>query len=175
MSITVKCGQCGTEFQSRKWEVENGLGKFCSRSCSVTYQNKAYPREWHRVCAQCGSGFLAKSSNDHWCGVTCQIKHFTPTTVHGGCMEWTGVINKAGYGVYSRGDVQFRAHRTAWEIANNSKAPKGLFIIHRCDNRKCVNPKHLRVGTHQDNMDDMTSRGRQFKGPRVRAVERRGK
>lgn len=73
----------------------------------------------------------------------------------GNCWEWTGGVNRKGYGQY-RGK---RSHRFAWEVYNG-KVPDGLFVLHKCDNRKCCNPSHLFLGTHYDNMEDMKSKNR---------------
>ena len=51
-------------------------------------------------------------------------------------------------------------HRLAWEAHNAEPIPDGMFILHSCDNPLCFNPSHLRLGTHQENMNDMTSRNR---------------
>lgn len=56
-----------------------------------------------------------------------------------------------------------RAHVVAWELANERPCPKGLVIRHSCDNRLCVNPNHLSLGTQADNMRDKVERGRQAK------------
>lgn len=76
-----------------------------------------------------------------------------------GCWEYTGVTGEGGYGYVRRRPRQLRAHRYAWELVNGS-VPDGMFVCHRCDNRKCCNPDHLFLGTHRDNMDDMIGKGR---------------
>ncbi len=68
---------------------------------------------------------------------------------------WTGTIDRLGYGRFG-GKL---AHRFAWMFANGP-IPAGSSILHSCDNRWCVNPRHLRPGTHLDNMKDMAVRGR---------------
>lgn len=52
------------------------------------------------------------------------------------------------------------AHRFSWEIAHNQPIPKGIHILHKCDNPPCVNPDHLFIGTPSDNMRDMATKGR---------------
>jgi hypothetical protein len=70
-----------------------------------------------------------------------------------------------GYGqIHSSGRTAY-AHRVAWERANGP-IPDGEFVLHDCDNRRCVNPAHLRLGSFQDNMDDMTGKLRHAHGAR---------
>ncbi len=76
-----------------------------------------------------------------------------------GCWLWTSALNDAGYGDYRTIRTR-RAHRLSWEIYNGP-IPKGMHILHRCDLPCCVNPRHLFLGNHQDNMDDMNAKGRQ--------------
>jgi HNH endonuclease len=76
-----------------------------------------------------------------------------------GCWNWIGAIRTTGYGVIKRGSRGLQAHRAAWEIFIGT-IPDGMLILHSCDNQRCVNVAHLRVGTHLDNMRDMVERGR---------------
>lgn len=80
-----------------------------------------------------------------------------------GCWEWTGHLDKDGYGTISYGphgaQVKVRAHRWAYErwVA---PIPEGLLVCHRCDNPPCVNPDHLFTGTQSDNVRDSVQKGR---------------
>lgn len=78
------------------------------------------------------------------------------------CWEWQAGTTKFGYGEVAVNKVRFLAHRYAWFLTHG--VIPNLFILHSCDNPKCVNPKHLREGTDQDNSDDKVSRDRQPKG-----------
>jgi HNH endonuclease len=79
------------------------------------------------------------------------------------CVEWTGPIRKDGYGYLNRSGKRQYAHRVAWQ-ERYGLIPNGLFVCHTCDNRKCVNPGHLFLGTIQDNTADMVKKNRQVKG-----------
>lgn len=73
------------------------------------------------------------------------------------CWLWLGTISKTtGYGRYS---ANVDAHRVAYEVAHGP-IPKGMHVLHSCDNRPCCNPGHLRAGTRLDNMADMRNRRR---------------
>ncbi len=79
------------------------------------------------------------------------------------CWEWGGYLDGKGYGAHwvkAEGKM-LRAHHVAYFIAYGIR-PK--YILHECDNRKCVNPSHLAEGTHQENMRDASARGR-YSGP----------
>ena len=80
-----------------------------------------------------------------------------------GCWHWRGAAERSGYGSFRfRGRAQ-RAHRVSWVLTNGTIA-EGMHVLHRCDNPACVRPDHLFLGTHQDNMDDKSAKGR-CRGP----------
>ena len=77
-----------------------------------------------------------------------------------GCVEWPRGRSRSGYGqLRSEDRTPWLAHRLAWTLTNGP-IPDGLLVCHRCDNPPCVNPEHLFLGTHVDNMRDMVQKGR---------------
>lgn len=79
-----------------------------------------------------------------------------------GCLEWIGYKNPDGYGVTSVRQKQTRTHRLSW-LFHYGKIPRGMCVCHKCDNPACINPSHLFLGTHIENMIDMTSKGRRVR------------
>jgi len=110
-----------------------------------------------------------------FCGVACHDLYRKGKPLHGDlrlrfeakidktgeCWTWTAHQNSTGYGRFydtARGRLVL-AHRLSWEL-HRGPVPKGLCVCHHCDNRLCVRPDHLFLGTYSDNMKDMMRKGR---------------
>lgn len=77
------------------------------------------------------------------------------------CWEWIAGKNSSGYGLFNYLGKPISSHRVSW-LLHNGDIPNELYVLHKCDNRTCVNPDHLFLGTHKDNQEDKIKKGRQW-------------
>lgn len=138
------CLSCGNRFYQYPSRILRGGGKYCSRTCQAARTPEQ--RFWQRV------------------------NQDGPVPSHrpelGPCWQWTGATS-SGYGIiHPACRVELWAHHVSYEI-HSGKIPEGLYVLHHCDNRRCVNPAHLFLGTLADNNADRDRKGRQAKGNRA--------
>lgn len=92
--------------------------------------------------------------------------------VNSGCWLWTGALGKLGYGNLEYERKCYAAHRLSYEI-HHGPIPDGMYVLHSCDMRYCVNPDHLRAGTQLQNVQDTTKRKRNHRAGKITADEAR--
>lgn len=93
-----------------------------------------------------------------------------------GCWEWTASLSGAGYGQIKVFGKMRTAHRYSFEL-HNGEIPPDLSVMHVCDVKKCINPDHLKLGTHAENLADAAQKGLMRSGenhPRFRNPLRKG-
>lgn len=75
------------------------------------------------------------------------------------CWDWTASFANSGYGRFNYSATEYYAHRVAWILTNKQPIPKGMWILHKCNNKKCCNPNHIYMGTPADNERDARESG----------------
>lgn len=122
--------------------MANGLGRFCLRSEMKTTQ-------WWKSVMR----FQLKAQRG---------------AQYDDCWLWIGGVDKDGYGRHRPGEglKYMRAHRYSWKLFRGT-IPLGMCVLHKCDQRTCVNPDHLFLGSNRNNIDDMMVKNRQRVGTSI--------
>lgn len=87
------------------------------------------------------------------------LRFWQKVSVGDGCWQWISAVATNGYGVFRYAGKTHRAHRIAWALCGKD-VPQGHELCHHCDNRLCVRPSHLFIGTRSDNMLDCYAKER---------------
>ena len=137
-SLNCTCPSCGIKFHTCQSDINRGR-RFCSWKC-----------------------FKIQAGKPAWA----RFKHYVGRRTPSGCILWKGAKNARGYGIIgTTGRKTMLAHRLSWQM-HNGKIHDKLHVLHSCDVPDCINPDHLFLGTHQDNMRDMMKKNRQVQGER---------
>lgn len=134
------CEECGVRLSRNIGEATSAWvrRRFCSVKCARTFGPK-------------------RPIDQRIAGKTDKAPGHGP---NGDCHVWTASKDANGYGHIRYQQRTWLAHRVVYLLTHGSLSDD-VFVCHRCDNPSCVNPSHLFIGTQQDNMDDMVSKGRQ--------------
>jgi len=128
--MIVLCENCDGQFEKKIAEINRTKHNLCSKKCTGERRMEESKARFYDLCERVGE-----------------------------CLEWKGFKNKDGYGVKRFRRTAMLSHRVSFLISNG-EIPKGMQVLHTCDNPCCVEPSHLWLGTHRENMADMDKKGR---------------
>lgn len=129
--------------------------------CEKLYYVPPSHREGRKTCSKACYVKLAKT----WLCKDLRERFYAKVEKTETCWLWTGALLRTGYGSIRINKKSERAHRVAYEL-EIEKIPTGMLLRHICDNKRCVNPSHLIVGTHKENSVDALDRGQHLVGER---------
>lgn len=149
MKGKTKCRTCGKIFEWKRTKIQ-GSAIYCSRKCQgqkiheYIFKNRFI---WKTATSQ--------ERKEH-------IRNLYEENVikKPGCWDWKNKSSKHGYIVMAIASTKrLRAHRVSWML-HRGDIPKGMFVCHSCDNKRCTNPDHLFLGSSDDNVNDMIQKKR---------------
>jgi len=138
------CENCGAIIRKLRQHTKerHRARKFCSQSCNSQVTQRRRILSAHEMRA-----YLRSRADLN----------------EAGCWVWRFSVTNQGYPSLTHNNERVKGHRLAYRTFVGP-IPEGAHVLHRCDNRRCINPDHLRLGTNADNVLDRNSRGRQARG-----------
>lgn len=151
----VRCVRCG-----HSWRPNVNHPKRCRKCCTIYWSRKHINLKPGGPIVRLDDGRRAKDL---------ALRFWAKVLKTDQCWNWQGSLNPCGYGqvgiIRNGKHTNGGAHRVSYELTHGD-IPKGLWVLHHCDNRKCVNPSHLYLGNAMDNARDRAVRGRAACGSR---------